>query len=144
MIQTSLSFRSTCLNGPVVELHALAEVEGVLLAVRRDLVLPCEVGDDGLSVLRVAPQQRVVHRALGADVRHRAGLMDVEVRRRVVDGIAERPAALGRRVGTDRRRGLLGARGYGREPGGDDGGADPDGPEERAAADGRAVRATLL
>ena len=87
--------------GAVVELDALAQVERVLLAVRRDLPALREVRDDRLAVLRAAPQQRVVHRALRPDVGHGARLVDVEVRRRVVHGVAKRAAALGGGIGSD-------------------------------------------
>src|SRR5256885_16636839 len=81
-----------------------------LLPVRSDVPLPGEVRDDGLPVLRVTAEQGVVHRALGTDVGDRARLVDVEVGRSVVDGIAKGAAALGRGGGAGRRRSLPGPR----------------------------------
>src|SRR5262249_19269926 len=80
----------------------------VLLAVRRDVPLPREVGDDALPVPRVASDQTVVHGRLRADVGHGARLMDVEVSRSVVHPVAEGAAALGRGIGPAGRRRLLG------------------------------------
>src|SRR5207253_8825754 len=136
--------RTDVLRGEIgarVQLATLAEVARALRAVGRNLVRPREVGEDGLTVPRAAPQEGVVDRALGADVGHRAGLVDVEVRGGVVDGVAECPAALGRRIRTDGRGSLLGVRGSGPQARSHDGGADPDGSEKRAAADGGAAGA---
>src|SRR5882672_10109918 len=119
--------------GAVVELDALAQVEGVLLTVGRDLPALREVGNDRLAVLRTAPQQRVVHRALRPDVGHGAGLVDVEVRRRVVHGVAKRAAALGAGIGPDGhvlRRGGAGAA----QPRAEHDGAGGAGAFEEAAA----------
>ena len=80
--------------GAVVELHALAEVERVLLAVGRDLPLPGQVRDDRLAIARIAAEERVVHRALRTDVGDGARLVDVEVGGRIEHAVAQRPAAL--------------------------------------------------
>ena len=99
-----------------------------------------EVGDDGLPVLRIAAQQRVVHRALRADVGDGAGLVHVEVRGRVVNGVPQRAAALDRGIRLDRRGGLR-DRGRAEEGGRGDGAArDRRGAKERAARQGRGAR----
>src|SRR3954467_15061401 len=62
----------------------------------------CQVRDDGLAaVARVAPNQVVEQAALGAEAVDRAGLVHVEMRRPVGDGIAQQAATL--RVGLRRR-----------------------------------------
>ena len=54
---------------PVVELHALAQVERVGLAVLGDFPAMRQIRHDGLAaVARIAPDQVVEHAALGADV----------------------------------------------------------------------------
>src|SRR5262249_56354580 len=67
-----------------------------------------EVWDDGLPVAGVAADQGVVHRPLRPDVADGPRLVDVEVGRGVVDAEPERSPVLRTRLGTDRRRGLLG------------------------------------
>ena len=124
--------------GSVVEFHALPEMEGVALPVRRDVVLPGQVRDDGLPILRAAAEQGVVHRALGPDIGHRARLMDVEVGGRIVHGVAKGAAPLGRRVGPDGRGRLLRLRPPAQHGGAEGGGAADHsrGAEEGATADG--------
>ena len=81
--------------GAVVELHVLAQVEGVGLAVLGDLPAMREIGNDGLAaVARVAPDQVVEHAALAAQAVDGAGLMEVEVRRPHGDGVFQHAARL--------------------------------------------------
>src|SRR5439155_3317723 len=128
----------------VMELHPLAEVERVLLAVGRDLPPGGKVGDDGLPVARVPPQERVVHRALRPDVGHGARLVDVEVRRRRVDTVAERASPLGAWIGPN--PGVLGrGRSSGKGARHRDASGHARGAEKGAAADGaRASRRRIL
>ena len=87
----------------VVELHALAQVERVGLAVLGDLPAMRQIGDDGLAaVARIAPDQVVEHAALGADVADGARLMHVEMRRAIEDAVAQHAAPL--RIGLRRRQ----------------------------------------
>ena len=80
---------------PVVELHALAQVERVGLAVLGDFPAMRQIGDDGLAaVARIAPDQVVEHASLGADVADGARLMHVEMRRAIEDAVAHHAAAL--------------------------------------------------
>src|SRR5256884_2627476 len=111
--------------GAVVELDAVAQVEGVLLAVRRDLPSLGEVGDDRLPVLRMAADERVVHRALGTDVGDGPRLMDVEVSGGAEDAVAQRAAPPGGGIGAE--GGILG--------GGQLGAGQPD-RDDGAGADG--------
>ena len=72
---------------PVVELHTLAQKEGIGLAVRRNLPALRQVWNDRLTVQRMTPDQVVVHGALGRHVGHGAGLMHVEMCRGTQDAI---------------------------------------------------------
>ena len=79
----------------VVELHALAQVESVGLAVLGDLPAVRQVGNDGLArIARVAPHQVVEHAALAAQAVDRARLMKVEMRRARGDGVFQDAARL--------------------------------------------------
>ncbi len=72
----------------VVELHALAQMERVGLAVLGDLPAMRQVGDDRLAaVARIAPDQVVEHAALRAEVVDRARLVHVEMRRAHRDAV---------------------------------------------------------
>ena len=85
-----------CQVGAVVEGHAFAQEEGVGLAVGGNLPTVRQVRDDRLAAVeRVAADQVVVHAALRAHVGHGAGLVHVEVRRRVQHAVAQDAAALG-------------------------------------------------
>ena len=87
---------------PVVELHALAQVERVGLAVLGDFPAMRQIGDDALAaVARIAPDQVVEHASLGADVADGARLMHVEMRRPIEDAVAHHAAPL--RIGFRRR-----------------------------------------
>ena len=77
----------------VMELHALAQVEGVGLAVLRDLPAVRQVRDDRLArIARIAPHQIVVHAALAAEAVDRARLVEVEVRQARSDGVFQHAA----------------------------------------------------
>src|SRR5471030_109691 len=71
-----------------MELDALAQVEGVGLAVLGDLPAMRQVGDDSLAaVARIAPHQIVEHAALAAQAVDRARLVKVEMRWPRGDGV---------------------------------------------------------
>ena len=90
--------------GAVVERHALAQMEGVGLAVLGDLPAMGEIGNDGLAaVARIAPHQVVEHAALRAQAVDRARLVHVEVRRSRGDGVFQDATRFGVRF---RRREL--------------------------------------
>ena len=94
--------------GAVVELHVLAQVERVGLAVLGDLPAMGEIGDDGLAaVARIAANEIVEHAALAAEAVDRARLVHVEMRRPRGDAVAQHAAALG--VGLGRGELKLGA-----------------------------------
>ena len=83
----------------VMELHALAQVKRIGLAVFRYLPTMREIGNNGLAaVARVAADQVVEHATLGADIADGAGLMHIEMRRAVQHAIAQHAAALGVRL----------------------------------------------
>jgi hypothetical protein len=83
-----------------VELHALAQMEGVGLAVLGDLPAMREVGDDRLAaVARVAADQIVEHATLRAEIVDRPGLVHVEMRRPHRDAITQDAAPLRVRLG---------------------------------------------
>jgi len=68
--------------GAVAELHALAQEEGVGLAVLGDLPAMRQIGDDGFAaVARVAADQVVEHAAHSAQIEYGAGLVEIEMRR---------------------------------------------------------------
>ena len=82
--------------GAVVELHVLAQEEGVGLAVLGDLPAVGEIGDDCLAaVARIAADEIVEHAALAAEIVDRARLVHVEVRRAACNAVAQNAAALG-------------------------------------------------
>ena len=82
--------------GAVVELHVLAQVERVGLAVLGDLPAMGEIGDDGLAaVARIAADQIVEHAALASQAVDGARLVHVEMRRPRGDAVAQDAAALG-------------------------------------------------
>jgi hypothetical protein len=92
----------------VVELHVLAQEEGVGLAVLGDLPAVGEVGDDGLAaVARITANEVVEHAALAAEAVDGARLVHVEMRRAGGDAVAQHAAALG--VGFGRPELELGA-----------------------------------
>src|SRR5882757_6713551 len=79
-----------------MELHALAEVERVGLAVLADFPAVRQVGDDGLAaVARIAPHQVVEHAALAAQAVDRTRLVEVEVRRPRGDGVFQHATGFG-------------------------------------------------
>jgi hypothetical protein len=68
--------------GAVAELHALAQEEGIGLAVLSDLPAVRQIGNDGFAaVARVAADQVVEHASHRAEIEDRAGLVEVEMRR---------------------------------------------------------------
>jgi hypothetical protein len=82
--------------GAVVELHLLAQHEGIGLAVLGDLPAVRQVGNDGLAaVARIAPHQVVEHATLAAQAVDGARLMEVEVRRPHGDAVLQHAALLG-------------------------------------------------
>src|SRR4051794_38142464 len=86
---------SRCEIRPVVELHPLAQMKRVGLAVLRYFPAMRQIGDDGLAaVARITPDQVVEHAALSADVADSARLMHVEMRRAVENAIAHHSSAL--------------------------------------------------
>ena len=108
--------------GAVVELDAPSQVEGVPLAVWRDLPALRQVGNDGLSVAGIAPDEGVVHGPLQPDIADGARLMHVEVSGGAVDAEAQGAPALDRGIGLD--GGVLGGGGVRpRQPPREDGGA---------------------
>ena len=75
-------------RGAIVEHDPLTQKERIRFAIRRDLPVVRQVGDDGLAaVQRIAPDQIVIHTALRAHIVHRPRLMDIKVRRRTRDPI---------------------------------------------------------
>src|SRR5437867_2335746 len=108
-------------------------MERVLLAVRHDLPALGQVGDDRLTIARVAADQQVVHGRLGTDVGDGAGLVNVEVHGGRVHAVAQRAAALGGGIRLEARvlrRGELGRR---QVPAHDDAGADRAGSFEKGS-----------
>ena len=94
--------------GAVVELHVLAQEEGVGLAVLGNLPAVGEVGNDGLAaVARVAADEIVEHAPLGAEIIDGARLVHVEVRRTAGDAVAQNAATFG--IGLGRPELELGA-----------------------------------
>ncbi len=82
--------------GAVAELDALAQQEGVGLAVLGDLPAMRQIGDDGLAaVARVAPDQIVEHASHRTEIENGAGLVEVEMRRPYRDSHANDAAVLG-------------------------------------------------
>src|ERR687897_338239 len=78
-----------------MELHALADVERVGLAVLGDLPAVRQVGDDGLArIARIATYQVVVHAALAAQAVDGARLVEIERRGRNVEAFFHPPARL--------------------------------------------------
>src|SRR5215510_11524021 len=73
---------------PIVELHALAQEEGIGLAIRFNLPALRQVWNDRLTVQGMPPNQVVVHGALGRHVRHGTGLMHVEMCRSAQDTVS--------------------------------------------------------
>src|SRR3954451_21638042 len=83
-----------------MELHALAQMEGVGLAVLGDLPAVSEIRDDRLAaVARVAADQIVEHAALRAEIVDGPGLVHVEMRWPHRDAVAQDAAALRVRLG---------------------------------------------
>jgi len=94
--------------GTVVELHPLAQHEGIGLAVLGDVPAVRQVGDDGLAaVARVASDQVVELHRLRRQAVDRARLVHVEMRRAHRDAVAQDAARF--RVGFRRRELELGA-----------------------------------
>ena len=89
--------------GAVGKKHALAQEEGVGLAVFRDLPAMGKVGNDRLAaVAGVMANQVVVHASLTAEIVDRARLVEVEMRRTHGDAVAQHAA--GFRVRLRRRQ----------------------------------------
>ena len=86
----------SCQLGAVAELHALAQEEGVGLAVLGDLPAMRQIGDDGFAaVARVAADQVVEHAAHSAQIEYGAGLVEIEMRRPYWDAHAHDAAVFG-------------------------------------------------
>ena len=82
--------------GAVAELHALAQEEGVGLAVLGDLPAVRQIGDDGFAaVARIATDQVIEHASHRAEIEDRAGLVEVEMRRPHRDAHANDATMLG-------------------------------------------------
>src|SRR6516162_4041357 len=86
--------------GAVAELHALAQEEGVGLAVLGDLPAVRQIGNDGFAaVARVAADQVVEHASHCSEIEDSAGLVEVEMRRPHRDAHADDATMLGVELG---------------------------------------------
>src|SRR5262249_25680946 len=82
--------------GAIVELHVLAQEEGIGLAVFGDLPAVGEIGNNGLATIaRIAANEVVEHAALAAEAVDGARLVHVEMRGARGDAVAQYTTAFG-------------------------------------------------
>jgi hypothetical protein len=75
--------------GSVVEFHPLTQVKRVGLAVGGDVPVRGKIGDDRPAVAGITADEVVIHRPLRTQVGNGPRLVDIEVSRGTMDGIAQ-------------------------------------------------------